>query len=123
MIRRPPRSTRTDTLFPYTTLFRSQTAFVFGLTAAALTLLSSPWLRAWIRVKLAKHLFRHRYDYRAEWVRFTDTLGRLDADAAPLDERIVKASADLTEAPGGVRLVHQDAHMGLGQAGNWTTPA
>src|SRR3546814_1694445 len=26
MIRRPPRSTRTDTLFPYTTLFRSFTA-------------------------------------------------------------------------------------------------
>src|SRR3546814_19349156 len=25
MIRRPPRSTRTDTLFPYTTLFRSKT--------------------------------------------------------------------------------------------------
>src|SRR3546814_9608422 len=24
MIRRPPRSTRTDTLFPYTTLFRAQ---------------------------------------------------------------------------------------------------
>src|SRR3546814_8609195 len=26
MIRRPPRSTRTDTLFPYTTLFRSPAA-------------------------------------------------------------------------------------------------
>src|SRR3546814_7918067 len=26
MIRRPPRSTRTDSLFPYTTLFRSGTA-------------------------------------------------------------------------------------------------
>src|SRR3546814_2033570 len=26
MIRRPPRSTRTDTLFPYTTLFRSWVA-------------------------------------------------------------------------------------------------
>src|SRR3546814_7894448 len=26
MIRRPPRSTRTDTLFPYTTLFRSDVA-------------------------------------------------------------------------------------------------
>src|SRR3546814_10623169 len=26
MMRRPPRSTRTDTLFPYTTLFRSNTA-------------------------------------------------------------------------------------------------
>src|SRR3546814_7850341 len=28
MIRRPPSSTRTDTLFPYTTLFRSRPAFV-----------------------------------------------------------------------------------------------
>src|SRR3546814_13684897 len=28
MIRRPPRSTRTDTLFPYTTLFRSHRDFV-----------------------------------------------------------------------------------------------
>src|SRR3546814_13420553 len=30
MIRRPPRSTRTDTLFPYTTLFRSHPAFGRG---------------------------------------------------------------------------------------------
>src|SRR3546814_1028370 len=34
MIRRPPRSTRTDTLFPYTTLFRSELepplAYLFG---------------------------------------------------------------------------------------------
>src|SRR3546814_14589297 len=32
MIRRPPRSTRTDTLFPYTTLFRSFLGLVEGLT-------------------------------------------------------------------------------------------
>src|SRR3546814_13275742 len=31
MIRRPPRSTRTDTLFPYTTLFRSNSFFAGGL--------------------------------------------------------------------------------------------
>src|SRR3546814_4389982 len=30
MIRRPPRSTRTDTLFPYTTLFRSFQAVLDG---------------------------------------------------------------------------------------------
>src|SRR3546814_10484476 len=28
MIRRPPRSTRTDTLFPYTTLFRSKSIWL-----------------------------------------------------------------------------------------------
>src|SRR3546814_16478581 len=38
MIRRPPRSTRTDTLFPYTTLFRSAEAGVGAGTAAALSL-------------------------------------------------------------------------------------
>src|SRR3546814_5856118 len=40
MIRRPPRSTRTDTLFPYTTLFRSDAAAgrqAFGQHAPALT--------------------------------------------------------------------------------------
>src|SRR3546814_19013977 len=31
MIRRPPRSTRTDTLLPYTTLFRSLGQLPFGL--------------------------------------------------------------------------------------------
>src|SRR3546814_11627388 len=31
MIRRPPRSTRTDTLFPYTTLFRSPRVKIFDI--------------------------------------------------------------------------------------------
>src|SRR3546814_1908505 len=34
MIRRPPRSTRTDTLFPYTTLFRSFEEFLNGYFAS-----------------------------------------------------------------------------------------
>src|SRR3546814_2084706 len=40
MIRRPPRSTRTDTLFPYTTLFRSA-AVAFGLAHPAAQRFSS----------------------------------------------------------------------------------
>src|SRR3546814_6751029 len=35
MIRRPPRSTRTDTLFPYTTLFRSEQALLKVAAAAS----------------------------------------------------------------------------------------
>src|SRR3546814_8457601 len=35
MIRRPPRSTRTDTLFPYTTLFRSPDASLIAFAATA----------------------------------------------------------------------------------------
>src|SRR3546814_10537622 len=37
MIRRPPRSTRTDTLFPYTTLFRSRRSFEHTLRAMMAT--------------------------------------------------------------------------------------
>src|SRR3546814_9300368 len=39
MIRRPPRSTRTDTLFPYTTLFRSA---ALGAADGQLPLLTHP---------------------------------------------------------------------------------
>src|SRR3546814_20279850 len=43
MIRLPPRSTRTDTLFPYTTLFRSQCPFAIeGKAADAQILVAAP---------------------------------------------------------------------------------
>src|SRR3546814_12774635 len=41
MIRRPPRSTRTDTLFPYTTLFRSA-APVAAARGESLSMLAPP---------------------------------------------------------------------------------
>ena len=47
---------------------------------------------------LQKHLFQHRYDYREEWLRFTDTVG---GGEAPLEQRVVKALADIGGAPGG----------------------
>src|SRR3546814_10579810 len=37
MIRRPPRFTRTDTLFPYTTLFRSKNILMIGPTGVGKT--------------------------------------------------------------------------------------
>ena len=101
----------------------AQTAIVFGATAAVLALVSTPWLRAWTKVKVAKHLFRHRYDYRVEWLRFTDTLGTLGVDGETLDMRIVKAVADLTDSPGGLLLVPDGALLGIGAMWNWQGPA
>src|SRR3546814_4347094 len=42
MIRRPPRSTRTDTLFPYTTLFRSLPAVAGGGDSVPIFIVSLP---------------------------------------------------------------------------------
>src|SRR3546814_1860530 len=57
MIRRPPRSTRTDTLFPYTTLFRS---FRSGLRAFHPLEFSLQFLRGlgYVRVP-ASRLLQH----------------------------------------------------------------
>src|SRR3546814_7879632 len=43
MIRRPPRSTLTDTLFPYTTLFRSSFSTSYCLSANASSIVTTPF--------------------------------------------------------------------------------
>src|SRR3546814_19397441 len=52
MIRRPPRSTRTDTLFPYTTLFRSCVA---RAARVGETTFVQRRARAWIDLNRAEH--------------------------------------------------------------------
>src|SRR3546814_3279297 len=47
MIRRPPRSTRTDTLFPYTTLFRALQPVEWGIPWWSPTLTKWTFGRRW----------------------------------------------------------------------------
>lgn len=51
-----------------------QSVFVFSLCAFIAVLASSSKARAYIKVVLSKHLFRHKYDYREEWLRLIDTM-------------------------------------------------
>src|SRR3546814_6061771 len=57
MIRRPPRSTRTDTLFPYTTLFRSeacaQLVFAYPARRIAQSASNNPVLNVIVVLSLA----------------------------------------------------------------------
>ena len=89
-----------------------------AMTLAGMVLLPSAKARAWAKVKLAKHLFEHRYDYRAEWLRFADTVGRSGPDAPPLGERVVKAFADIVDAPGGLLLI-ADENGVITEASEW----
>ncbi len=92
------------------------------MTVGAMVVIPSARARGWIKVKLAKHLFEHRYDYRSEWLRFTGTLGRAGPDAPPLSERIVQAFADVVDSPGGMLLV-SDEGRGLAVAATWNWPS
>jgi len=96
----------------------AQITVIIGMSALGIGLLPSQRLRAWFKVKLVKHFFQHRYDYRVEWLRFTETLGRPDKNAAPLDERVIKAIADITESPGGLLLLPDEAGT-LTAAARW----
>jgi len=93
----------------------TQLGFVFATTVLVLALMPSARLRRWLNVMVSKHFFQHRYDYRAEWLRFTNTIGRGGArgqgstgDAVPFHARVVQAVADITDSARGALLLPAD---------------
>src|SRR3546814_13219306 len=68
MIRRPPRSTRTDTLCPYTTLFRSPQSCraVHDLAAVGATIIHAARAREQARRALELPIGRERHPERIE---------------------------------------------------------
>ncbi|MFT4028026.1 MAG: PEP-CTERM system histidine kinase PrsK [Novosphingobium sp.] len=93
---------------------------VVVVAVVAVLIVPSARLRGWLRVTLVKHLFRHRYDYRQEWLRFTRTVGRGDG-SAPLEERVIQAVADITDSPAGLLLTRDDEGL-LVLAARWHWP-
>lgn len=96
----------------------TQFGFVAVAGIAAALLLPSARLRGWLRVMMAKHLFAHRYDYRAEWLRFAETIGQGEDNGGSLHERTVKAIADITGSRRGILLI-PDGQNSLDLAARW----
>ncbi len=77
-----------------------QLALLFvGLVAMVLLVLSAS-LRARVRVFIAKHFYRYRFDYREEWLACT---AMLSSDNAPheVGVLVVRALANIVECPAG----------------------
>src|SRR3546814_8002339 len=75
MIRRPPRSTRTDTLFPYTTLFRSGRHYQLGWAAAESQYAGPPCYRAYclpVETQLSNLIDQHGRRKRKLRISLTD---------------------------------------------------
>lgn len=100
----------------------TQVSFVFVASVAALLWFPSQRLRGWLKVVAVKHFFQHRYDYRAEWLRFTRTIGRAGPNAPPLHERVVKAVADIADSPSGLLLLSGESE-GSVLAARWQWPS
>src|SRR3546814_20385095 len=91
MIRRPPRSTRTDTLFPYTTLFRSVSvsaaAFLAADVPAAPLLITEGHDNAVQRVDLALRR-RHALEHLAQVAQHGRALLRRAQEAGLVELRL-----------------------------------
>ncbi|MFO1390355.1 XrtA/PEP-CTERM system histidine kinase PrsK [Cellvibrio sp.] len=77
--------------------------YSFVLVAAVLIIAMvfvSNSLRSKLSVLINKHLFRHKYDYRSEWLRIINYLAQ-PAEASEVNQRAFFAVASTTKAPGG----------------------
>src|SRR3546814_2138933 len=117
MIRRPPRSTRTDTLFPYTTLFRSSTGTRYSVGVGV----TGFELDFWGRVRNLSEAARSQYFATIEAQRaFRLTLIRDVAStyfaSREADERIALAEATVRSRREGLRIAKRRLDAGVTSA-------
>jgi putative PEP-CTERM system histidine kinase len=91
---------------------------LLGLTVLSL----SGSVRAKLRVLVAKHFFSYRYDYRDEWLRFTQTLSACD-DPMALRQQIIVGLANMVESPSGAMWLRDSGGRQYRQAARWNMPA
>lgn len=100
----------------------TQVGFLLASAALSLLWLPSDRLRDRVRTAALKHLFRHRYDYRTEWLRFTRTISGAGQPMGGLHERAIRSLADIADSPSGLLLTPaEDGNLTLASRWRWST--
>ena len=98
-----------------------QVALLFGAALGLGLVIVSGSMRAKMRVFVGKHFFSYRYDYRDEWLRFTQALAATGTQPE-MGQQIVRALADLVESPAGALWVRDAGGQVFAQAAHWNMP-
>lgn len=98
-----------------------QMALLFAALLVLVALTFSGSMRARLRVQVGKHFFSYRYDYREEWLRFTQTLSAQGGFSA-MGQHVVRGLADMVESPGGALWLKDPSGRFFAQAACWNTP-
>ncbi len=77
----------------------AQLIFLAGAGIALLSMIFSVSLRRRVKVFIAKHFYRNKYDYRIEWLRFINTLSA--AGESDVREVSLRAIAEVIGSPAG----------------------
>ncbi len=99
-----------------------QLALLFAALLALGVLAVSGSMRAKLRVLIGKHFFSYRYDYREEWLRFTQTLSSQDGFSG-MGAHAVRGLADMVESPAGALWLKDPSGRFFAQAASWNLPA
>ena len=79
------------------------------------------FMRAKIRVLVGKHFFSYRYDYREEWLRFTQTLSAQDSPEA-MGQQVIRGLANMVESPAGGLWLQENGQACYRQTARWNIP-
>jgi putative PEP-CTERM system histidine kinase len=96
----------------------AQIVFFAGAGIVLLALMISGSLRRRLRVFLSKHFYRNKYDYRAEWLRFIDTLSSQESGADTY-ENSVRAVAQIIGSRGGMLFLSWEGGEGYIPTAGW----
>ncbi len=107
--------------FPLAKTPELQIGLLFLAVLLLALLLSSASARARIKFFVGRHFFARKYDYAHEWRKSMQTLA-LEEDASPLENRIIRACADLLEVPGGALWEVEQGRARLQATWNYRVP-
>ena len=99
-----------------------QLGSVFLALVVMMMLAASGSMRARLKVFLGKHFFRYRYDYREEWLRFTQTLSAQNSPEE-MGQQVIRGLADMLESPGGALWLKSRGGNSYQQSARWNAPA
>lgn len=98
-----------------------QLAVLFAALLMLGALAVSGSMRATLRVLVGKHFFSYRYDYREEWLRFTQALSSQDGFSG-MGTHAVRGLADMVESPAGALWLKDPSKRFFAQAACWNLP-
>ena len=99
-----------------------QLALLSSAVLLGLLMLLSGTMRARLRVFVGKHFFSYRYDYREQWLRFTNMLSSPTA-TQDVGGLVVRGLADMIESPAGSLWARNAGGTAYAQAARWNMPA
>src|SRR5881275_1756421 len=78
-----------------------QLVMLIGSAVVLVAVLGGRELRLYLKQFVSRNFFSHRFDYRAEWLRFVDTVSNTGNSQDDLSARVIKALAQIIDSPAG----------------------